>query len=391
MKFVDEATILVAAGDGGNGCVSFRREKYIPKGGPDGGDGGDGGDVYLEADENLNTLIDYRFEKAFRAERGQNGQSRDCTGKRGKDVTVKVPVGTRIIDQGTGETLGDMMRHNQRLMVAKGGWHGLGNTRFKSSVNRTPRQKTMGTPGEQRDLQLELMLLADVGMLGLPNAGKSTFIRAVSAAKPKVADYPFTTLVPSLGVVRMDNEKSFVVADIPGLIEGASDGAGLGIRFLKHLERCRVLLHLIDLAPIDESDPVENARIILGELEKYSEKLFQKPRWLVFNKADLLDPQEAQQRAQAIADALGWQQKHYVISAASQNGVKDLCWDVMSFLVANPKQLEEEAPQAAEKVEFMWDDYHREQLEAAQEVEEDDWDDDWDEDDDEGVETIYQR
>ncbi|OON39194.1 GTPase ObgE [Izhakiella australiensis] len=391
MKFVDEATILVAAGDGGNGCVSFRREKYIPKGGPDGGDGGDGGDVYLEADENLNTLIDYRFEKAFRAERGQNGQSRDCTGKRGKDVTVKVPVGTRIIDQGTGETLGDMMRHNQRLMVAKGGWHGLGNTRFKSSVNRTPRQKTMGTPGEQRDLQLELMLLADVGMLGLPNAGKSTFIRAVSAAKPKVADYPFTTLVPSLGVVRMDNEKSFVVADIPGLIEGASDGAGLGIRFLKHLERCRVLLHLIDLAPIDESDPVENARIILGELEKYSEKLFQKPRWLVFNKADLLDPQEAQQRAQAIADALGWQQKLYVISAASQNGVKDLCWDVMSFLVANPKQLEEEAPQAAEKVEFMWDDYHREQLEAAQEVEEDDWDDDWDEDDDEGVETIYQR
>ncbi|SFN26088.1 GTP-binding protein [Izhakiella capsodis] len=391
MKFVDEATILVAAGDGGNGCVSFRREKYIPKGGPDGGDGGDGGDVYIEADENLNTLIDYRFEKAFRAERGHNGQSRDCTGKRGKDVTVKVPVGTRIIDQGTGETLGDMMRHNQRLMVAKGGWHGLGNTRFKSSVNRTPRQKTMGTPGEQRDLQLELMLLADVGMLGLPNAGKSTFIRAVSAAKPKVADYPFTTLVPSLGVVRMDSEKSFVVADIPGLIEGASDGAGLGIRFLKHLERCRVLLHLIDLAPIDESDPVENARTILGELEKYSDKLFQKPRWLVFNKADLLDPQDAQERAQAIAETLGWQQKHYVISAASHNGIKDLCWDVMSFLVANPKQLEEKEPQTAEKVEFMWDDYHREQLEAAQEVEDDEWNDDWNEDDDEGVETIYQR
>ncbi|PLN68944.1 GTPase ObgE, partial [Klebsiella pneumoniae] len=226
MKFVDEATILVVAGDGGNGCVSFRREKYIPKGGPDGGDGGDGGDVWLEADENLNTLIDYRFEKSFRAERGQNGQSRDCTGKRGKDVTVKVPVGTRVIDQGTGETMGDMTKHGQRLMVAKGGWHGLGNTRFKSSVNRTPRQKTMGTPGDKRDLQLELMLLADVGMLGMPNAGKSTFIRAVSAAKPKVADYPFTTLVPSLGVVRMDNEKSFVVADIPGLIEGAAEGAG---------------------------------------------------------------------------------------------------------------------------------------------------------------------
>ncbi len=303
MKFVDEATILAVAGDGGNGCVSFRREKYIPRGGPDGGDGGDGGDVYLLADENLNTLIDYRFEKSFRAERGQNGQSRDCTGKRGKDIIVKVPVGTRVIDQGTGETLGDMTRHEQKLMVAKGGWHGLGNTRFKSSVNRSPRQKTMGTPGEKRDLQLELMLLADVGMLGLPNAGKSTFIRSVSAAKPKVADYPFTTLVPSLGVVRMDNEKSFVVADIPGLIEGAADGAGLGIRFLKHLERCRVLLHLIDLAPIDESDPVENARIILGELEKYSDKLFQKPRWLVFNKCDLLSREEAESRAKAVVEA----------------------------------------------------------------------------------------
>ncbi|EGX9016789.1 GTPase ObgE, partial [Salmonella enterica] len=221
MKFVDEASILVVAGDGGNGCVSFRREKYIPKGGPDGGDGGDGGDVWMEADENLNTLIDYRFEKSFRAERGQNGASRDCTGKRGKDVTIKVPVGTRVIDQGTGETMGDMTKHGQRLLVAKGGWHGLGNTRFKSSVNRTPRQKTNGTPGDKRDLLLELMLLADVGMLGMPNAGKSTFIRAVSAAKPKVADYPFTTLVPSLGVVRMDSEKSFVVADIPGLIEGA--------------------------------------------------------------------------------------------------------------------------------------------------------------------------
>ncbi|CUU22716.1 Obg family GTPase CgtA [Duffyella gerundensis] len=390
MKFVDEATILVVAGDGGNGCVSFRREKYIPKGGPDGGDGGDGGDVYLVADENLNTLIDYRFEKAFRAERGQNGQSRDCTGKRGKDITIKVPVGTRIIDQGTGETLGDMTRHEQKQMVAKGGWHGLGNTRFKSSVNRTPRQKTMGTPGEKRDLQLELMLLADVGMLGLPNAGKSTFIRAVSAAKPKVADYPFTTLVPSLGVVRMDAEKSFVIADIPGLIEGAADGAGLGIRFLKHLERCRVLLHLIDLAPIDESDPVENARIILGELEKYSEKLFQKPRWLVFNKVDLLDEEEAQARAKAIVEALGWDEKYYLISAANRVGVNALCWDVMAFIVANPKAAELEEMQT-EKVEFMWDDYHREALENVEPEEEDDLDDDWDEDDEEGVEFIYQR
>lgn len=391
MKFVDEATILAVAGDGGNGCVSFRREKYIPRGGPDGGDGGDGGDVYMQADENLNTLIDYRFEKSFRAERGQNGQSRDCTGKRGKDIIIKVPVGTRVIDQGTGETIGDMTHHQQQLMVAKGGWHGLGNTRFKSSVNRTPRQKTMGTPGEKRDLQLELMLLADVGMLGLPNAGKSTFIRAVSAAKPKVADYPFTTLVPSLGVVRMDNEQSFVVADIPGLIEGASDGAGLGIRFLKHLERCRVLLHTIDLAPIDESDPVENARVILGELEKYSEKLFQKPRWLVFNKVDLLDSEEAESRAKAIADALGWTDKYYLISAANRVGVNALCWDLMSFIIANPKEAELEAKQP-EKVEFMWDDYHRQQLEEAQPVEEDDdWDDDWDEDDEEGVEVIYQR
>ncbi len=391
MKFVDEATILVVAGDGGNGCISFRREKYIPKGGPDGGDGGDGGDVWLVADENLNTLIDYRFEKAFRAERGQNGQSRDCTGKRGKDVTVKVPMGTRVIDQSTGETLGDMTEHGQTLMVAKGGWHGLGNTRFKSSVNRTPRQKTNGTPGEERDLQLELMLLADVGMLGLPNAGKSTFIRAVSAAKPKVADYPFTTLVPSLGVVRMDNEQSFVVADIPGLIEGAADGAGLGIRFLKHLERCRVLLHLIDLAPIDESNPVDNARIILGELEKYSDKLYQKPRWLVFNKVDLLDPEEAAERAKQIADDLGWEGDYYLISAASQQGVKDLCWDVMKFINSQPKE-EAKAEKAAEKVEFMWDDYHRETLEqhTVEEEDDEDWDD-WDDEDEEGVEIIYQR
>jgi GTP-binding protein len=390
MKFVDEATILVVAGDGGNGCVSFRREKYIPRGGPNGGDGGDGGDVFVLADENLNTLIDYRFEKSFRAERGQNGQSSDCTGKRGKDVTIKVPVGTRVIDQGTGEVLADMTRHGQQQLVAKGGFHGLGNTRFKSSVNRAPRQKTMGTKGEVRDLTLELMLLADVGMLGLPNAGKSTFIRAVSAAKPKVADYPFTTLVPSLGVVRMDSEKSFVVADIPGLIEGASEGAGLGIRFLKHLERCRVLLHLIDIAPIDESDPVENARVIINELQQYSEKLAEKPRWLVFNKTDLVDAQEAQQRAQNVAQALGWEGKYYLISAANRQGVTDLCWDVMHFIDANPVAVEEVA-ETPDKVEFMWDDYHRQQLEEIAEVEIEEDDDDWDEDDDEGVEIIYQH
>ncbi|AKG69505.1 MULTISPECIES: Obg family GTPase CgtA [Serratia] len=390
MKFVDEATILVVAGDGGNGCVSFRREKYIPNGGPDGGDGGDGGDVYLVADENLNTLIDYRFEKSFRAERGQNGQSRDCTGKRGKDVEIKVPVGTRVQDQGTGEILGDMTRHQQRLMVAKGGWHGLGNTRFKSSVNRAPRQKTLGTKGEMRDILLELLLLADVGMLGLPNAGKSTFIRAVSAAKPKVADYPFTTLVPSLGVVRMDHEQSFVVADIPGLIEGAHEGAGLGIRFLKHLERCRVLLHLVDIAPIDESDPVENAKVIINELNQYSENLSHKPRWLVFNKVDLLDEEEAAERAKAIVEGMGWEGKYYMISAANREGVNALCWDVMNFINTQPKAMaiEESAP---EKVEFMWDDYHREQIAEVEAEADDDWDDDWDEDDDEGVEIVYQK
>lgn len=390
MKFVDEASILAAAGDGGNGCVSFRREKHIPRGGPDGGDGGAGGDVWLLADENLNTLIDYRFEKNFRAGRGQNGQSRDCTGKRGKDIIIKVPVGTRVLDSGTNEVMCDMTRHSQRLMVAKGGFHGLGNTRFKSSVNRAPRQKTDGTKGEIRELQLELMLLADVGMLGLPNAGKSTFIRAVSAAKPKVADYPFTTLVPSLGVVRMDNEQSFVVADIPGLIEGAADGAGLGIRFLKHLERCRVLLHLIDLAPLDESDPVKNARIIVTELERYSENLANKPHWLVFNKADLLDPEEAASRASAIEKALGWEEKYYLISAVNRDGVKALCWDVMAFIIAHPK--EQAAPEAAPeagKVEFMWDDYHRDQLQQAKARET--LDDDWEEDDEDGVETIYQR
>lgn len=356
MKFVDEASILVVAGDGGNGCVSFRREKYIPKGGPNGGDGGDGGDIYLLADENLNTLIDYRFKKCFHAGTGQNGQSRDCTGKRGKDIIIKVPVGTRVIDQSTGETLGDMMHHKLMLMVVKGGWHGLGNTRFKSSLNRTPRQKTMGTLGEKRNLQLELMLTADVGMLGLPNAGKSTFIRAVSAAKPKVADYPFTTIVPSLGVARMDSEKSFVVADIPGLIEGAAEGAGLGIRFLKHLERCRILLHLIDIVPTDESDPVKNARIILGELEKYSDKLFQKPRWLVFNKTDLLSYEAAENRAKEIVKVLGWRDKYYLISAVTHDGVDRLCSDMMSFIITNPREVKEEKQSA---MVFMWDDYHQ--------------------------------
>ncbi|HEK2899330.1 TPA: Obg family GTPase CgtA [Proteus mirabilis] len=390
MKFVDEAKILIVAGDGGNGCVSFRREKYIPNGGPDGGDGGDGGDVYMIADENLNTLIDYRFTKSYRAERGENGHSRDCTGKRGQDITISVPVGTRVRDLATNEVIADLTAHGQKQMVAKGGFHGLGNTRFKSSVNRAPRQRTMGTPGESREVLLELMLLADVGMLGMPNAGKSTFIRAVSAAKPKVADYPFTTLVPSLGVVRMDNHQSFVVADIPGLIEGAADGAGLGIQFLKHLERCRVLLHLIDIDPIDGSDPVENAKIIISELEKYSEKLAQKPRWLVFNKVDLLDAEEAKEKAKSIVEALGWDENYYMIAAINQEGVKKLCWNIMEFLNVTPREQDIVATKAEPgKVDFMWDDYHKEQLENP-DFEEDD-DDDWDEEDDDGIEFIYQR
>lgn len=387
MKFIDEALIRVEAGDGGNGCVSFRREKYIPKGGPDGGDGGDGGDVYLVADENLNTLIDYRFEKRFAAERGQNGRSANCTGHRGNDITLRVPVGTRAIDNDTKEVLGDLTKHGAKMLVAKGGYHGLGNTRFKSSVNRAPRQKTNGTPGEKRDLQLELMLLADVGMLGLPNAGKSTFIRAVSAAKPKVADYPFTTLVPSLGVARVDNNRSFVVADIPGLIEHASEGAGLGIRFLKHLERCRVLIHLVDIAPIDESEPAHNIAIIENELAQYSEKLAEKPRWLVFNKIDTMSDEEAQERAQDIAERLGLEEDYYLISAVTGKNVQPLTRDIMDFIEANPRETEEEKP-TSEEVKFKWDDYHQEQL-AEHQFDEDDWEDDWSEEDDEGVEIIY--
>lgn len=390
MKFIDEALVRIEAGDGGNGCVSFRREKYIPKGGPDGGDGGDGGDVYLIADENLNTLIDYRFEKRFAAERGQNGRGSNCTGHRGKDISLRVPVGTRAIDNDTHDVLGDLTKHNQKILIAKGGYHGLGNARFKSSVNRTPRQKTNGTKGEKRDVKLELMLLADVGMLGLPNAGKSTFIRAVSAAKPKVADYPFTTLVPSLGVVKVDNSRSFVVADIPGLIEGAADGAGLGIRFLKHLERCRVLVHLVDINPIDESDPADNIAIIESELMQYSEKLAQKPRWLVFNKLDNLLPEEADERIADIVERLGFaeDEKIYRISAITGENVSQLCRDMMDFIEANPiVETVEEVEN--ETVSFKWDDYHQQQLAQNKDDLDEDWDE-WDEEDEEGIEFIYQ-
>lgn len=388
MKFVDEVEIRAEAGDGGNGIVSFRREKYVPRGGPDGGDGGDGGDVYLLADENLNTLIDYQFERFHRAERGQNGQRTNCTGKRGSDLTVNMPVGTRITDKDTGEVLGDLTRNGQKLMVAKGGFHGLGNARFKSSTNRAPRQKSNGTPGEVRNLHLELMLLADVGLLGLPNAGKSTFIRSVSAAKPKVADYPFTTLIPNLGVVRQDARRSFVIADIPGLIEGASDGAGLGIRFLKHLERCRVLLHLIDLMPVDQSDPLENAKTIINELERYNPKLAAKPRWIVFNKTDLMLPEEAEEVCQTILDGLDWQERHFKISAIQKQGTDDLCHEVMEMLDTLPV---EEVEAEEEERDFKWDTYHEQVIAEHQGQEEGADDDDDFDDDDYDVEVIYER
>ncbi len=387
MKFVDEAVIRVEAGDGGSGCVSFRREKYVPDGGPDGGDGGDGGSVYLQADENLNTLIDYRFERFHFAERGQNGRGRDCTGHGGKDLILKVPVGTRAVDEETEEALGDLKQHGQKLLVAKGGFHGLGNTRFKSSTNRAPRQKTLGTLGEVRSLRLELMLLADVGLLGLPNAGKSTFIRSVSRAKPKVADYPFTTLVPNLGVVNPRHGQSFVIADIPGLIEGAAEGAGLGIRFLKHLERCRVLLHILDIEPIDGSDPVESARAIVGELEKHSPLLASKPRWLVFNKTDLLLEEELQERVESIVKELDWQGEVFTISAYNREGTDELALKLMDFIEALPEEVEAD-PDA--EVEFKWDNYHQQSQEDLNEDYDDDFDDDFD-DDDYDVEIIYQR
>lgn len=377
MKFVDEVEIRVEAGDGGNGCVSFRKEKYIEFGGPNGGDGGDGGDVYLIADESLNTLIDYRFERFHRAKRGQNGQSRDCTGKSSSSLYLKVPVGTRATDVDTGEQLGDLTVHEQKMLVAKGGWHGLGNTRFKSSTNRAPRQKTDGTPGEIRNLNLELLLLADVGLLGLPNAGKSTLIRSVSAAKPKVADYPFTTLVPNLGVVRLDSQRSFVIADIPGLIEGAAEGAGLGTQFLKHLERCRVLLHVIDVLPVDGSSPLENARTIIHELEKHSDKLTGKPRWIVFNKLDLLLEEEAEEITKEVLAELDWQGDVFSISAFNKMGTEKLCHKLMTFIEALPPE-EEDKPLEGDSVDFKWDTYHEETMSDLK----DDLDDeDWNEDD----------
>jgi GTP-binding protein len=332
MKFVDEATIAVEAGKGGNGCLSFRREKYIPRGGPDGGDGGDGGSVILEANDSINTLIDYRYQRHYKARSGETGRGRNCTGAKGEDLTLLVPVGTSIFDIDTEEVLGDLTAVGQTLVVSQGGFHGLGNTRFKSSTNRAPRQTTKGSEGEARNIRLELQVLADVGLLGLPNAGKSTLIRSISAAKPKVADYPFTTLVPNLGVVRVQEHKSFVVADIPGLIKGAADGAGLGIRFLKHLVRTRLLLHVVDMAPFDGKDPEEAVREIVSELEKFSPTLASRDRWLVLNKLDMIPEEGRDAVCDKLVSALNMDVPVYRVSALSKTGLDSLCLDIMQWI-----------------------------------------------------------
>lgn len=333
MKFVDEATIKVQAGHGGRGCLSFRREKFVPFGGPDGGDGGNGGSVYLVAAEGINTLADFRFLRTFRAPQGEAGSGNDRTGAAGADLEIRVPVGTVVYDADTDEQLGDLARVGDRLLVAKGGKGGWGNAKFKSSTNRAPRKAMPGLPGEQRTLRLELKLIADVGLLGLPNAGKSTLISAVSAARPKVADYPFTTLHPNLGVVFVGPNRSFVMADIPGLIEGAAEGAGLGIRFLKHLQRTRLLLHLVDIAPPDpKADPVADAKSIVGELKKFSADLAVKERWLVLNKLDLLPPNEAERRCRDIVKRLRWTGPVFRISGLARLGTTELCQAVMRRL-----------------------------------------------------------
>lgn len=343
MRFVDEAEIKVQAGHGGRGAVSFRREKFIPFGGPDGGDGGNGGDIYFVATAGINTLADFRYHRSFKAANGQPGSGADCTGAGGKDLEVAVPVGTVIVDVDTEEQLGDLVEVGQRVLIAKGGKGGWGNARFKSSTNRTPRKSMPGLPGEKRNLRLELKVMADVGLLGLPNAGKSTLIRAVSAAKPKVADYPFTTLHPNLGVVSVGVHRSFVMADIPGLIEGAAEGAGLGIRFLKHLQRTRVLLHLVDILPPDpDADPVEDVRVIAAELKKFDASLAKKERWLVLNKIDQLPAEEADKRCKEIVRRLRWKGPVYRISGLARLGTDELCQALMT-------RIEEIAAEAVEE------------------------------------------
>ena len=402
MKFVDEASIKVFAGNGGSGCLSFRREKYIPKGGPDGGDGGDGGSVIMEADSALNTMVDFRFQRAYRAQNGESGRGQNKTGKSGEDLVLLVPVGTTILDEDTGEMLGDLAVPGQRLIVAQGGFHGLGNARFKSSTNRAPRQTTRGSEGEHRDLKLELKVLADVGLLGLPNAGKSTFIRAVSSATPKVADYPFTTLVPNLGVVKVEAHRSFVVADIPGLIEGASDGAGLGIRFLKHLTRNRILLHLVDMAPFDDSEPADAALAIVRELERFSPTLAARERWLVLNKSDLLDAGTFAARREALLAALNWQGRVYEVSAINGEGTGPLCGDMMVYLEERraAEMAEPELAEAERRMQLAMQDEARQRVEeyrarqrrrARGEDGDDDVGDDYDDfdDDDDEVEVVH--
>ena len=333
MKFIDEANIYVKAGNGGNGIVSFRREKYIPMGGPDGGDGGDGGSVYVVGSNDLNTLSDFRHTRRFVAKRGANGQGNNRTGAKGEDITIEVPLGTVITTVEQGELVADVTSLSDPILIARGGFHGLGNTRYKSSTNRAPRQCTPGSEGEEFNLKLELKVIADVGLLGMPNAGKSTFIRSVSAARPKVADYPFTTLHPNLGVVSVAKHRSFVVADIPGLIEGAADGVGLGIQFLKHLQRTRLLLHIIDAFPGDgEEDAVSSANKILQELKRYDQALFEKPRWLVLNKLDLVPEGERQALVDTVVAGLDWQGPVFCISAIQSDGVDALCQDIMKFL-----------------------------------------------------------
>ena len=396
MKFVDEATITVEAGKGGNGCLSFRREKYVPRGGPDGGDGGDGGSVYMEADAGLNTLVDFRYTRQYKAQTGQGGSGRNCTGSKGEDLVLMVPVGTTVIDIDTQEVLADLTKVGQREKIAQGGFHGLGNTRFKSSVNRTPRQTTNGSLGEFRNLKLELKVLADVGLLGLPNAGKSTFVRSVSAATPKVADYPFTTLVPSLGVVRTERNRSFVVADIPGIIEGAAEGAGLGIRFLRHLARNRLLLHVVDLAPWDEQTPAESSVIVRDELGKFSATLAEQPRWLVLNKIDMVPEEEREERCQSVIDALEWDGPVYRISALAKEGLEPLLMDIQNYLdqraeaiAADPELLDAENAQRDQISAEARDHIERLREKARARRSGDDLDDDDFDEDDYDVEVEY--
>lgn len=401
MRFVDEAVITVEAGDGGNGVASFRREKFVPFGGPDGGDGGRGGSVYLQADDDTSTLVDFRYTRRFRAERGKNGAGANCTGRGGEDVVLKVPVGTTIVDMDSGDIIGDLVADGQRVMVASGGDGGLGNTHFKSSTNRAPRQCTHGQKGEIRQVRLELKVLADVGLLGMPNAGKSTFIRAVSAAKPKVADYPFTTMVPNLGVVDVDRHRSFVMADIPGLIEGAADGAGLGIRFLKHLARTRILLHIVDVQPIDGSDPVYNARAIMTELEKFSPTLAQLPVVLVLNKLDQLPEDTREEWCQHIVNELDWDGAVFQTSGLLDQGTKEVIYHLMGQ-IEEQKMLENDDPEYAAQAKAFREQLEeetREQTLAAKEAyrakrkaqrEGDEIDTDDDEDDSD-MEVIYVR